>query len=636
MKRFRLNKLTLIGLRKNYEVCFHSGLNYISGPMSTGKSTIAEMINYALGYESHKNYIEVSESCSDVQLEFTIGEEHFKIIRPLFDFERPVKLFRFNKENAAFETEFELLQIDSPQNEESLSSFLLQELGFFNVKVANQPFSFRDLYKYCYVKQTTIDSENLLSEKTWGPNIKRKPTFELIFNLFDTVLSDLKAQLKTKSEELSDLEKRRIGVFDFLKKLNLLDHKLYLEQKKQLDDTIELKKAQLYAIKANARSDSSLNRELEREIFDYKEKLAQFDKEIYDQKEYVNKLILLRNQYRSEMDKIEFLIEGAFTLGRYKFAYCPSCLNEVIHSSQNGCELCGNDIKSLTSDEVSAYKNELRKLKSKFNKISEFIVSQEEKIIRLQVNKEDTNYDYQLAQAELNHITKEYVNPFVEQIEKLNFEIGEINNKINELRKNLDIMDQFNQLTSKSAKQESVIAGLKGRIKEIESNTNSKEDVIRDLSEIYEGLLTDFSFPKLSNAYIGIKDYLPYIRGRKYDDLGSLGAVTMLTMAYFISILLLGVESNNNHPGLIVIDSPRKNLGSDNKDDQEFKDEKIFNSIIRTFINIHDKNGEKLQMIVINNGYPAFLPKNLIVKEFDGSGQSGLPYGLIDDGNLNS
>ena len=38
--------------------------------MSTGKSSIAEMINYAFGSEKHNAYIEIRDSCKEVELEF--------------------------------------------------------------------------------------------------------------------------------------------------------------------------------------------------------------------------------------------------------------------------------------------------------------------------------------------------------------------------------------------------------------------------------------------------------------------------------------------------------------------------------------------------------------------------------------
>ena len=75
---------------------------------------------------------------------------------------------------------------------------------------------------------------------------------------------------------------------------------------------------------------------------------------------------------------------------------------------------------------------------------------------------------------------------------------------------------------------------------------------------------------------------------------------------------------------------PRKNLGA-KADQEDFKDEEIFNSIIRFFITIENTVKDKLQLIVVNNGYPDFLPKDCIIAEFDGSGVKGLPYGLVDD-----
>ena len=48
--------------------------------------------------------------------------------------------------------------------------------GVYNVV----PFSFRDLYKYCYIGQTKIDSEDLLNEKIYAVGFKRKPTLEII------------------------------------------------------------------------------------------------------------------------------------------------------------------------------------------------------------------------------------------------------------------------------------------------------------------------------------------------------------------------------------------------------------------------------------------------------------------------
>ncbi len=603
IEKMFIKKLTLIGLKKNYSLKFKRGLNYISGPTSTGKSTIAELINYALGYKKHKDYIEVRQNCTEVELEIELGSKTFKIVRPLFDFDRPVKLYRYQENEEQYSSDFELLPIDSPANESSLSSFLLNELGFFNIKVANQAFSFRDIYKFCYLKQTEIDSEDLMKEKNWGSSLKRKPTFEILFNIFDNLLSEIKAQVKEQSELIDDLNKKRQGVLEFLKNLNMLDHDEYKAQKSDIEEQISRDKDTLYELKSTTKQNGLLpGSELEESIMNRRFTIERLSEESTEQQQYVNKLMLLRNQYRSEMEKIEFLLEGSVSLNRYKFEICPSCLNEL-YPHESGCELCGSKLGSLSEEEVKVYKSELTRLKMRFTKLSVFIDEQSEQIVTLTKKRQAHREELITLENKLNHLRREYISPYVEEIERLNLEIGERSNQLRELDRTLKVMNVFHAITNKLGEEYNLLEKLRKRVKEIEANNKDKETVLSEISNMYESVLRSFNFPKLSNAHIG-KDYLPYVRGRKYDDIGSLGSVTLITMAYYLSILLVGIKEDNNHPGLLIIDTPRKNLGADpNRDEEQFKDEKIYNSIIRFFIQLDEEKSEQMQLIIINNGY---------------------------------
>lgn len=114
---------------------------------------------------------------------------------------------------------------------------------------------------------------------------------------------------------------------------------------------------------------------------------------------------------------------------------------------------------------------------------------------------------------------------------------------------------------------------------------------------------------------------------KKYKELGSLGAVTLITIAYYLSILIETTDDKMyNHLNLLLIDTPRKNLGATSHI-EEFQDESIYNSMIKYFIFIGNELSDKIQLIVINNGYPDFLPKEDIVVEFSPNGK----VGLIDD-----
>ncbi|OWW11637.1 hypothetical protein BUE63_04090 [Bacillus sp. MB353a] len=629
-----LEKLTLVGFRKNYEVKFKKGLNFISGPMSTGKSSIAEMINYAFGSERHKAYIEIRKSCKEVELDFYIGEEKFKVVRPLFEFNRPVKLFRWDIEENKFEDNFLLLEIDSPSNENSLSAFLLNEIGLPKITVANQSFSFRDLFKYTYVKQSIIDSENLLSEKSGGSGIKRKPTFEIIFSIYNELLGELKQRLKEKDEYIRYLENKREGVFEFLRDLGVLNRENYLQEKEKRNEILEEKQSRLQEIKSKGKYDNELTLNLEKRIQFLKDTIVRLEEDIVEQAKYIDKLILLRNQYSGEIQKIEFILEGALILNSYEFEECPSCLNKIVE--KEGCNLCGSEFEDLSEQEQKVFKSELRKLTRKTNSLISLIDNQQASLEQLRRQKLIHIERLQKEQSEIDRLRNHYISPYIEQIEQMNYEIGNIHNDIEQLEKSLVIVDQFSRINEHILLEKNKRDLLKEKIDSTEKDSVTKEEIINGLSELFNNILEKFSFPKLSDAYIRELNYLPYVRGVKYDELGSGGAVTMTTMAYFLSIALLDTP-NKNHLGFLIIDSPRKNLGADAKNDDEFKDEEIFNSIIRCFIEVNNDNSEyeniikDLQLIIINNGYPDFLPTEDLIKEFDGKGTDDLPYGLIDD-----
>lgn len=91
------------------------------------------------------------------------------------------------------------------------------------MSISGQTFSFRDLYKYCYIKQTEIDNEDILGEKSWEKNFKRKATFEIIFNIYNKALEEFRSSLEEKKDEAKELSIRLEGIQDFLKNIEIED-----------------------------------------------------------------------------------------------------------------------------------------------------------------------------------------------------------------------------------------------------------------------------------------------------------------------------------------------------------------------------------------------------------------------------
>ena len=630
--RIKLDSLTLIGTRKNYSVQFKDGFNLISGPTSTGKTSILEMVDYALGAKSHKSYIEIGNSCSQVELVLYIGDEKYLIRRQLFDFKAPIIVEDWNEEKQRF-LFYNRLEIDTPSNPKSLSAFLIEKVGLANMSISGQTFSFRDLYKYCYIKQTEIDNEDILGEKSWEKNFKRKATFEIIFNIYNKALEEFRSSLEEKKDEAKELSIRLEGIQDFLKNIEIEDaaecSKIETNLKKEISDL----QHKLSVTKVDKGISSGESMALRKEIDGLKIKLELIQEEKLAQSQYLNKLHLLYNQYTSEIEKKELAIEGYITFNKFEFQFCPNCLKPVKKADNlNVCCLCGSE-KSADSSEMILLKKEISTLRRKSNELLKFTEIEDRKYDELLRKERALKTQLYEAELELQQLSKDYINPHIEQIEYLNYEIGKKNRLLLELQKNLKMFEEVDRYRQLITDKETAIQHLKDSIKSLTQNSVSKDELILELSNAFERVLSEFQYPKLSSAYIDEKSYLPYVRGRKYDDIVSLAGVTLITMAYYISLLLVGINESYRHPGMLIIDSPRKNLGaqaSKNEDD-EFKDEKIFNATMKHLYEIAERNKECIQVIVVNNGYPDFIPNECVVAEFDSDQRNGLPQGLIDD-----
>lgn len=630
--RIRLESLTLVGSRKNYSVRFKDGFNLISGPTSTGKTSILEMIDYALGAKSHKSYIEIGNSCSQVELILYIGKEKYLIRRQLFNFTAPVIVEDWNEEKKKFFF-YNRLEVDTPSNPKSLSAFLIEKAGFANMSIAGQTFSFRDLYKYCYIKQTEIDNEDILGEKSWEKNFKRKATFEIIYNIYNKALEEFRASLEEKKGEAKDLSIRLEGIQDFLKNIEIENAvecaKIELRLKEELSDL----QNKLTTAKANKGTDSAESMNLRKEIHVLKSKLELVQEEKVAQSQYVNKLRLLYNQYISEIEKDELAIEGYIALSKFEFQFCPNCLKPLKKADDpERCCLCGSE-RGSDSSEMIFLKKDISTLQRKSNELLKFTEIEDRKYDELIRKENGIKTQLYESELELQQLSKDYINPHIEQIEYLNYEIGKKNRLLLELQKNLRMFEEVDRYRQLITDKEAAIQQLKDNIKNLTKNSVSKDELMQELSSMFEETLGAFQYPKLSSAYIDEKSYLPYVRDRKYDDIGSLAGVTLITMAYYVALLLVGVHENFSHPGILIIDSPRKNLGAQasKSEDNEFKDERIFNATIKHLYEVAEQNKECVQVIVVNNGFPDFIPHECIVAEFDPDQRDGLPQGLIDD-----
>ncbi|MEX0289743.1 MAG: AAA family ATPase, partial [Flavobacteriaceae bacterium] len=223
----KINKLILLGFRKDYIIPFHPGVNIIYGDADTGKSSILRIVYYLLGSKLPELDVEIASSANRAVLEIEIDGAIYCIHRDLFDGNVDVEVFScpFEEMNENFPTKFGATFAPKGREKKSLSEHLLDLLNFPNIDIKVAPskddsrlarLSIRDLFKFCYLNQDVVGSRQILDLNNPTVFVKNKEVFKYIFNALDGNISALQTQIAEKTQQHHALENKLRVVTEFL------------------------------------------------------------------------------------------------------------------------------------------------------------------------------------------------------------------------------------------------------------------------------------------------------------------------------------------------------------------------------------------------------------------------------------
>ncbi len=157
----------------------------------------------------------------------------------------------------------------------------------------------------------------------------------------------------------------------------------------------------------------------------------------------------------------------------------------------------------------------------------------------------------------------------------------------------------------------------------------SRAGIIEKISGRYGEILGGAKFPKMADFYID-KNLTPFVRGMEYRKIGSSGALTLLSVSWFLSIFENAIELDARHPGFIMIDHPQKNIGlRAQPHEPEFQDTRIVDGLYNHIIQKARDFNNAAQWIIVDNE-PPIIADDYVTVRFSRD-KNKPPYGLIDD-----
>jgi hypothetical protein len=187
-------------------------------------------------------------------------------------------------------------------------------------------------------------------------------------------------------------------------------------------------------------------------------------------------------------------------------------------------------------------------------------------------------------------------------------EIESVSARNAELRVRQDVVDRALQGWEQYRRLERGLAELAGELRSVERllrdarvELEARRERVVELSDLFDELLRFFRLPWYESARIDRRSYLPIVNGQSPEELLSGGMRTIVNDAYHLAGLTYTLTHQTLLPPFLIIDSPRKNLGSAPDDTA------ISFQIYRHFQRLAGAYGDRFQLIVADNDVPTTM-----------------------------
>lgn len=630
-------RLVLTGPGRTYDVAFRDGVNLITGPIWTGKSSILQLLDYACGAKTPPSYPELAK-CSDVYVECLVGDEVLTIRRSLRSATAKAILYAETIdeifEHASKGTE---VSARHQKDAKSVSGEVLRRLDLGGIEVKAAPtqdaselkaFSLRDLLMLIYVDQDRMGSaKSGFFEDNPHKAIKWRAAFEIVHGLFDELATTLAEALKEAETEEQQLRQylRHVGQFldDFkVPSIETLEKALNsaTADEERLEEQLRTRRSRTETLLRESYALVSSRRHLD-------DNHAILSSRIAELKRSLSQLGRLRVQYERERAQLSFLKESEHLVGDLPIIRCPSCLQAVDQRLEAAaCYVCHRPLPKREG-EVSADAR-LRSTLGRMADLDGYMEEIETTVRNLESEAQQIRSEVARTDAAIQRSRDVAALPdeeaFVQASEELN-NVRLIRRQIEEhleLRKKAE--GEGSTLAAAIARKDR----LRDALQAAAMNQPSPVDVTAALSTLFVEILGAIEFPERRDSRVDAQTYRPVVRNQSYGQLSSKGAVALAMVAWHLAVLRYSLESRSRFPRLLMLDSPLSHVGHDSKDEQ-FKDQQIVEAFYASLLALHRSRGGEFQLVLVDNRPPEAAAE-MVTVAFTRDPSVGR-FGLIDD-----
>ncbi|MFK5915542.1 MAG: hypothetical protein QM484_14340 [Woeseiaceae bacterium] len=547
-----------------YDQVFHKGVNIIRGENGTGKSTIMDLLNYALGAVITEWTVE-QLLCDWVIVEVGINGVEFCLKRDITKTgQEKMQIFEGEMESALkLQTEWLQYPMRRSKDKHSYSQQLFELLGLPRHKTDDEKnLTMHQILRLMYVDQLSSTTKLLKEDANYDNLTFRKAIGEYLLGIDDLEAHNLRQELLLANKTFEKLNAELQAIYKmfgndvslinnqalnneidkFVLKITQLKedrNNIHKTERDQLDKDVQVKVSALMEV-----IDSTSNKKIELE-----EERSSISIELVDTKLFLDSL----HHRKSALENSKNIYSE---LGEVSFKYCPVCLVPIENDNENCCSLCKSE--KHAADKDVAYIQLLNELNFQI-KESDFLTG------KFQENLDEINGELPSINRKLGSAKTEYQELEITASSKdallaeVSTEIGYYKSQIVSFEEKRGYVNKVERLRENKESANSRILEIEDDLKLITKRQAQRySDVYESIEEIAKRLLVkdggyENEFDNVEDVVFDFAKDKMYVNGRnKY----SASSMVVMKNSIRLAVFLHAVQDNYSRlPNILFMDN---------------------------------------------------------------------------------
>ena len=605
--RVRIEHLSLIGTGRR--VTFKPGLNVVTGPMTTGKTTLLRLCRVLLGNapEPARFPREVRDHVRAVAGDLLLGDANYAVVRPFVS--TPTAKVEVAGPGRAWR--LPAVQPDATAHMTYIA-WLLDTLGLPELRVRTaptqpesdtSPVTINDYMMYCYLSQGDID-KSIFGADDHFKDVKRRYVFQILYGLFNVQAADLEEQLRQVHSDLRQLQSQTRAFQRFLEGTALENRAAVLRELDEartalaaLDESAEREAGSVASGAGDPGVDALRGRV---QVLDAER--ARLHEVRVHERASIEQLGRLVNQLEAQSARLTRSIVAEAFLIDFEFVVCPRCGTRLPsnRADDERCLLC-LQIPEGDRPDREALIVEQERIGAQIVETRDLIAAREMVVRSFEYELATTERERSRLAEELDFRLRTYISDAASRISERAARRATVTTDVRRLEDYLHLYVKLDLALGDAASLEGRRDQLEAELEIAKVRWEDAEARIQFLEREFGEILLRFDIPRFStppSASIDRRTYLPIVDGRHWSELSSAGLQVLVNVAHALAQHRTALALNIPLPNILLIDGLTSNVGHEGLDAQRV--ENVYDYLINQSI----QSGNRLQIIVADNDVP--------------------------------